>query len=298
MYQLYSLLLQKQNIKLQFFESLFVLANGPVLVAIIVWRNSMVFHSVDKMTSLFIHVFPPMYTFIQRWELSTMEMNSNSILSITNWFVYPTILYLLWQFGYLIKTEFIDAEFLSSNPKIATSLRWLSSDDKNFFTKQTVKYCRKIGIMSKDEKFDSSQWKTKFIFIFVNLAYFLATICYVKLTFENKYIHITCMFITLLSSIFNGANYYIEIFSERYNETLKQKQAKLEKKYTTIEERLDEILKQKFQEIERQFDANNDISKKEGSADSVASNVSDISDIASDTSERGKAVAVTAKEKS
>jgi hypothetical protein len=45
----------------------FVFANGPLLVAIVAWRNSMVFHSLDKTTSLFIHVFPALLTYCTRW---------------------------------------------------------------------------------------------------------------------------------------------------------------------------------------------------------------------------------------
>lgn len=33
--------------------------SGPLASAIITWRNSLVFHSLDKVTSLFIHMYPP-----------------------------------------------------------------------------------------------------------------------------------------------------------------------------------------------------------------------------------------------
>jgi hypothetical protein len=33
---------------------------GPLASAIITWRNSLVFHSLDKVTSLFIHMYPPL----------------------------------------------------------------------------------------------------------------------------------------------------------------------------------------------------------------------------------------------
>lgn len=34
-------------------------SNGPLLWAIITWRNSLVFHDLDKITSVMIHAFPP-----------------------------------------------------------------------------------------------------------------------------------------------------------------------------------------------------------------------------------------------
>lgn len=46
----------------------FVFANGPLAWAILAWRNSLVFHSVDKITSVFIHAFPALLTYCWRWD--------------------------------------------------------------------------------------------------------------------------------------------------------------------------------------------------------------------------------------
>merc|ERR1712155_291318 len=35
-------------------------------MAILVWQNSLVFHSLDKLTSIFIHVFPPLTLHLYR----------------------------------------------------------------------------------------------------------------------------------------------------------------------------------------------------------------------------------------
>lgn len=39
-----------------------------MLWAIPTWRNSFVFHSLDKVTSVFIHLFPALLTYVKRWE--------------------------------------------------------------------------------------------------------------------------------------------------------------------------------------------------------------------------------------
>ena len=41
------------------FVACYCLSHGPLCTAIATWRNSLVFHSVDKVTSLFIHIYPP-----------------------------------------------------------------------------------------------------------------------------------------------------------------------------------------------------------------------------------------------
>ena len=49
------------------FRVVFALSNGPLLVAIAVWRNSFVFHSVDRVTTTLVHALPPCLTYCLRW---------------------------------------------------------------------------------------------------------------------------------------------------------------------------------------------------------------------------------------
>ena len=44
------------------FVACYCLSHGSVASAIITWRNSLVFHDSDKVTSLFVHIYPP-FTF-------------------------------------------------------------------------------------------------------------------------------------------------------------------------------------------------------------------------------------------
>ena len=40
-------------------KDLHLSSQGPLLTAIVVWGNSLVFHDIDKLTSVFIHIYPP-----------------------------------------------------------------------------------------------------------------------------------------------------------------------------------------------------------------------------------------------
>ena len=53
------------------FELAFMSSNGPLAWAIIAWRNSLVFHDLEKITSLFIHVMPPLLMLTQRWHYAS-----------------------------------------------------------------------------------------------------------------------------------------------------------------------------------------------------------------------------------
>src|SRR4051794_12258404 len=45
----------------------FAFSVGPLAWAILTWRNSLVFHSLDKTTSLFIHLTPGILMYSMRW---------------------------------------------------------------------------------------------------------------------------------------------------------------------------------------------------------------------------------------
>ncbi len=49
------------------FPILFGLCNGPLLWSVLLWRNSLVPHSVDKMTSLLLHLSPALTTWGLKW---------------------------------------------------------------------------------------------------------------------------------------------------------------------------------------------------------------------------------------
>lgn len=146
----------------------FACSNGPVAWAIVTWRNSLVFHDVDRMTSLFVHLLPPLVTFALRWypvplsdryacpqELGgatfdappylpspvTMFQEESPDLIVlpkcnVSWtyiLIVPMLIYeLVWQFSYYLKTEFADRDKLKREPTIATSLRWLTKDSRSY----------------------------------------------------------------------------------------------------------------------------------------------------------------------
>ena len=51
----------------ELFTTCFSFAMGPLVSAIVLWRNSLVPHSTDKMTSLFIHISPSLTLWGIRW---------------------------------------------------------------------------------------------------------------------------------------------------------------------------------------------------------------------------------------
>ena len=50
-----------------FLKTLFAETNGPVLLAIFMWKNSLALHDFDKATSTFLHLMPGAVTWCWRW---------------------------------------------------------------------------------------------------------------------------------------------------------------------------------------------------------------------------------------
>ena len=48
-------------------RGLFALVNGPLAWSILIFRNSLVFHDIDRTTSTFIHLSPAILSWCVRW---------------------------------------------------------------------------------------------------------------------------------------------------------------------------------------------------------------------------------------
>lgn len=81
----------------------------PLAGAIVAWRNSLVFHSLDKVTSVYIHILPALLTYVWRWMPENKEILRAACggdleacsLSTKDWLLYPLLFYTVWQIIYL-----------------------------------------------------------------------------------------------------------------------------------------------------------------------------------------------------
>ena len=231
------------------FRSVFAYSNGPILFAIPLWRNSLVFHSHDKVQSVFIHIMPAVLTWCTRWygqadvawidgwggsggwvsgswvsegrhrrrlSVEDLQRPMGVVEMATEMYMWPVIGYIGWQVAYLIKTEMWDGKRLDEDPELVTSLRWLANDYKAPVTRWALRTSRRVGLFGRDELFDSSSLKTKFVFVSLQLIYTVVTFLPIPLCYVSKVFHTTLMLLAFLSCIWNGAEYYIDIFSRRY----------------------------------------------------------------------------------
>uniref|UniRef100_A0A7S1XQ73 Glycerophosphocholine acyltransferase 1 n=1 Tax=Phaeomonas parva TaxID=124430 RepID=A0A7S1XQ73_9STRA len=132
-------------------------------------------------------------------------------------------LYVLWQFLYYVKTEVLDAPLLDADPAISTSLRWISADRKHPMNKLFDFLMKKIGVMRKDEHFDSKTIKTKVIFIVGQLVYTVLTMAPVAIFINWWGGDIAFLTLIFCVTVYNAGGFYMQIFSKRYESGLEKK---------------------------------------------------------------------------
>lgn len=202
---------------LMWFKANYVLCMGCLMTAIVVWQNSLVFHSLDKLTSIFLHAFPPLTLHLYRWKLIPSEaIKLDDTLSFTETFVIPMILYIIWQVVYLFLIEIVFADYLASDLEIITSMRYLAKDKKNGMNNLVQAITRTMGLVGPTEEFDPETAKTKSIFIVTQGVYTVCTLIatpYLYTNYTLSFIYIAGIYCWC---IWRGGSFYIEIFSERY----------------------------------------------------------------------------------
>jgi len=203
---------------LEWFQANYVACLGPICLAIPFWHNSLVFHSLDKVTSFFLHAFPPVVMHLHRWKFidNNLPLDDDAYLSLYGNFYLPIVFYMIWQISYLFITEVLLSSYLKDET-ITTSLRYLVTDKKNPSIKQIRKFLTKQGVIKKGEELDPNTLLGKSVFVFGQVIYTCLTILHVRGLYASYLVSCIYIIITFGIGVWNGASYYIEVFSTRYN---------------------------------------------------------------------------------
>jgi hypothetical protein len=189
------------------FHTAFSFTHGPLVWAIAAWRNSMVFHSLDKTTSVFIHYTPTILMWAMRSspdpQFNTCQDEYPTSLPFTTATLWPFVPYLVWQILYAIKVEYVDQEKIEKRG-LTTSFRFMST------SKGTLMY-KLIHSQGKQ------RWKQVSIFMLVQVVYTFLTTLLVGIWW--RFVHVgDAAFLVAIGALccWNGANFYFEVFSKRY----------------------------------------------------------------------------------
>ncbi len=211
------------------FVSCYCLAFGNNAIAIVMWRNSLVFHSFDKVTSLFIHVMPcaTLHCIVHLLDADFQQVHFPAVYAIKHaapgtagayvnvWsmLAWSSIPYAVWQLSYYFFITVQRREKIAAGRP--TSFTWL----RRSYSKTWI---GKIVLA-----LPSSLQETAFMLI--QYAYAVLTMLPCPIWFSYRWASATFLMGVFTWSIYNGATFYIDVFGKRFQkelEAMKQEVAK------------------------------------------------------------------------
>jgi hypothetical protein len=202
------------------FALVFSLVTGPLFLANLPWRVSLVPHSPDKMCSLFIHAGAPLAVYAYRWHGGGTRTGSPPVSVLVDLVFSPLIAYALWQLAYLFLTELIFAQSLKREPRFGTSMRFLTASASRGATTTRagilLRLARALGAVPRRGIFDASAYGTKVFFVSAQFIYTIFASLIAAASFFWHTFHAALIITVTIVTIYNGAGYYVRVFSQSY----------------------------------------------------------------------------------
>ncbi|KAK1770497.1 putative f-box protein [Phialemonium atrogriseum] len=211
------------------FTAVYCLAFGNNAVAIIMWRNSLVFHSFDKVTSLFIHIMPcaTLHCLVHllsseqlkikhpaAWAIKNSPLGSpTAYANVWSMLAWSSIPYALWQLSYYFFITVRRREKIAAGRP--TSFTWLR------------KSYSKVWIGRVVLSLPSSLQEPAFMLI--QYAYAVLTMLPCPIWFHSRWASALFLLAVFGWSVYNGSTYYIDVFGNRFQKELEAMKAEVAK---------------------------------------------------------------------
>ncbi|KAK6463049.1 hypothetical protein DFJ63DRAFT_101694 [Scheffersomyces coipomensis] len=190
------------------FISVFSLSLGTLSFAVITWRNSLVLHSIEKTTSSFVHVMPPVTMFVLVHELPKDHIKERfpGIAAVDNWdFFYgifwTSVYYTIWQVSYHFFITIRKREKIAQGK--ATSLTFLKRRQKH-------------TVLGKFVNSLPTVWLQTLVFTFIQFFYQILAMMLCPIWFKYKHACGAFVLFIFVWASYNGATYYIDVFGKRF----------------------------------------------------------------------------------
>lgn len=201
------------------FISSYCLAMGNNAIAIAMWRNSLVFHSMDKIVSLFIHIMPCVtfhclvhlipesyqkerYPAIHTIKYSSPD--SPEHYNLASMMLWATVPYAVWQLSYHFLITVRRREKIAAGRP--TSFTWLL---KSYSKTWLGKVVLSLPTMLQEPAF-----------MLIQYAYAVLTMIPAPLWFWYRWASGGFLSAVFMWSIYNGATFYIDHYGSRFQKEL------------------------------------------------------------------------------
>lgn len=184
------------------FNSIFLFCFGPIIWAIPIFRNSLVLHSLDRITSCVLHIAAPLACFVIRWMDYDNVFGQRDIetMPLKTTYAYAVSIYMVWAVFYyiMIFVVFLDKLHIYENLYIYS-----------MGNKSIKKFCFTFG-----ERFHRP------MYMLFHLSYFLVCSVLGVVQYHYRAFNFLVLAFCCSISVWNGANYYMVWFSKKYEKQL------------------------------------------------------------------------------
>jgi len=194
----------------QLFSAIFTCCM-PLGNAIWLWRNGTIFHDVDRLTSLYIHLFPNLMVYSMRHH-GEMKLCAGYSLSS---FRLGIGLYVLWQIGYGLLMGLVFKRQLARDERLMNSFRHFSRARRNFAHLGVLRVCHALQLVPRNEGFQPKSLLLKCVFVTTQLVFTVASFMLAPCLYNARSVMITFLLMWLGVALFNGASFYIEVFNRK-----------------------------------------------------------------------------------
>lgn len=192
------------------FVACYCLSHGALASAVITWRNSLVFHDSDKVTSLFVHIYAPFtFTVIRHFYPNAQErfpaLTQLPHLHPGHALLLSGVIYLHWQLLYW-KFVLVDRRTKISSGQRTTSFSWLLNDKRG-----------KIGqLLSRV----TPERRAPYFMVGQFVYSILTELPAIYLLYDSPRWSGAFLILIFAVSVWNGGGYYIEVFGRKFEREL------------------------------------------------------------------------------
>lgn len=192
----------------------FAFSLGPLLWSILAFRNSLVYHSLDKVTSLFLHFFPACVAWAHRFHPPKILQSSflrdstdEGVARKLQWetasswelCVLPMGPYLIWAILYFMKIFVISPKKIKSR-QYETLYNYVTSR-KGLFSVVVLRFPRKLQPLA---------------YQIMHMALTFAVMGLNTIWWSNRTAALTFIVAAFVIAAWHGASFYFDHFAHRY----------------------------------------------------------------------------------
>ncbi|KAF9535064.1 hypothetical protein CPB83DRAFT_227326 [Crepidotus variabilis] len=192
------------------FVACYCLSHGSLASAVITWRNSLVFHDQDKVTSLFIHMYAPFSFTVIRHFYPNAQDRFPALLEVPHLNPWKALalsggIYLIWQLLYW-KFLMVDRAAKIKSGQRTTSFSYLLNDKRSGIGRALSKVPEAYRVAS----FMGGQF----------LYAIITELPAVFLLYKSSTWSAIFLLIIFSVSVWNGGGFYIEVFGRKFEREL------------------------------------------------------------------------------